>query len=1247
MDLETHPDFIDELEALISSTAGFRDIVRELDDTSVILKSDTKELDYVHANDLLVMQAALLSCTNRHDNVSLTEDSFSNLGYAQIVMHCAESGDEESGQNCLLSSQGRKATLTLIAHISAAYASKGIPINFAKVLASCSVCPLELLCRLHAGGVMCIEDYIALNVQNPQVIADLSRSLFASCQLLDQSEPSAFTFSVFMCALVSSAYSVSDHNDASSSVRKVCRTMLETLLQRLLKANEEGQPITCGDLLGPLLPSPLVQQTAVLCYAQELLSCILAYNPVYKVTQAMSSHHNWTYKKCSLWLLGMFQKSMQVLNVEQVTTQLCKALNSKEVNWYMLLTALSVYVTTYKDCKLLIGLIETLLKGAFECLDTENLVSAFLLARHASQEAPQIFPPYSSWFEKYFGFSDTTYASSSRTFAFLVKFLSEMVPFEQPKYLKAHLQKPAHASPKCRVIYHDYVALAKTRLQDFEIADERNAFSEDAEQLAQVHGFVQKSIEDFAAKGKIPRAVIEASIFKKPYFTGQFLPVLLNPKNFPEHRGVVCSMVQGLLQHGKISQERYDRFVDDCNKKETDDTFDVEMNSPVPLPEHLLAKLKSGSLPNKDCEVIVLRIIDEVKKNEREGLENALNLEQELPYSKEMFELLHFAGEACCHQQPHPWIKCLLLALGSSLSTVRLLAAFLWRQLTTTKVMDKQGAEIFTQFLLSVPVMWEDKPLKIFVSGATYISMQEAVFLWLPLSTLQERRQFLQLSAVYLIAAAKQAPCTTVPPYVPEVLLKKFEFVVQRNECTLDEIDSDAWKQCSKSPVKDWLQPGKLSVQEWVNYESKISDGVNATITPVMRQDLLRFLADVDSARCLCATLLRVLVCRGPRLPNHAHLHILLQSLLLNSSSSFSGKAVPFATEALIQIETEVAGCPMDVVERAINFFRIYCHLPAYCLLVNRTDDCPTSESVKLFIQVINNNLLQILCRQQDMPVLTLHLFKGLLQSNLSRAHASTILEQCPVLVLCLICHWNTIFPVLALEPVKCEELGNLLTNVEKLFSVVAEFLAGSEESGKKLSKISKTWLPAFVLACSISSEQVMPLHYKSLKPMVQTMVLQFLLLFCQRNDSKSKGGLKTCLSRFLQENPSLCTSLEPASFDTALMNTLMSSLDFFMLLVYCFDFIVNYVEQQEVKKSCCINTAILLMVHIDTIDGDILSDDRAPAELQAEGVCTPISTSAKLYSLIKNTPPAVLKSLPKTTLAMCPTVFRQCIEHL
>ncbi|XP_077503156.1 uncharacterized protein LOC144113742 [Amblyomma americanum] len=1187
--METNASFIDELETLITGSAGAREILCELSDPSIVLKGDRKDLDYVETDDLLVMQAALLSCTNRRDDVSLTKENFSDLGYAQIAIHCAESDDESSGQNCLLNDQGRKAALTLTAHVNATSTSKGIPVNFAKVLASCTVCPLELLCRLHAGGVMFIEDYIALNVQKPQVIADLSRSLFACCQNCEQNEPFAFTFSVFMCALVSSAYSASDHNIASPSVRKVCCTVLETVLQRLLKANEEGQTLTCGDLLGPLLKRPLVQHSAIRCYAQELLSCILAYNPVYKVAQAMSSHHMWTYKKCSPWLFGMFQKAMQVLTVSDVTSQLSKTLNSKEVNWYMLLTALSVYVTTYHDCKLLIGLIETLLKTAFKCLDMEYLVSAILLARHAAQEAPQIFPPYSSWFEKYFGFSDTTCANSSRTFAFLVKFLSDMVPFEQAKYLKVHLQKPAYASSECRMLYHDYVALAKTRLHDLEAVDERNTSCEDQEHSAQVHESVQKAIEDFAAKGKLSRSVIEASIFKKPYFTGQFLPVLLDPKNFSDEREVVRSMAQKLLQHGKISRERYDKFIHECEEQHGDEG-DVEMENSVFMPEHLLAQLRSGC---KDCETIILRLIEEVKKNEREYPNRTLELGHEIPNSKEIFEVLQFASEAYCHQPPQAWIKSVLLAMGSSLCTVHLLAAFLWNQLTTQ--MDKQAAEVFSYFLLYVPALWEDQLLKVSVHGTTYMSMHEAVFSCLSLSTSQGRMQFLQLSVTYLTEAAKQVPSTSLPPCVPKVLVKKFQFVMQRAESKLDKIDSDTWKKCSKSPIEDWIQSGKLSVSEWVNFESQITDDVSST-SPVLRQDYLQFLADADSARCLCLTLLRVLV-SGPGVPNYSHLQILLQSLLLNPPSGVFDKAVPFATEALTQMEAEIASSSVDEAEMAVNFFKMYCHLPAYCLLVNRRDDCPTSESVKIFIRVVNKYL--VLCSQEETPGLALHLFKGLFQSNLSKSHASSILEQCPILVLYLIRHWKIVSPVLALEYIKCEELSSLLTGIKKLYTLAEEFIAGSEESGKRLSKITQTWFPAFVLACSLSAHQVVPPHYKTLKPALQTMAIQFLLLLCKRDHNNHNDGLKVYASSFLEENPNLCFSLEPASFNTALMQNLMSALDFFLLLVFCFSLVVENVERQEPKRSCCMNTALLLMTHIDTIDEDVLNVGMSSAHLQ------------------------------------------------
>ncbi|KAH9365581.1 hypothetical protein HPB48_019622 [Haemaphysalis longicornis] len=1101
-------------------------------------------------------------------------------------------------------------------------------VDFAKVLTSCAVCPLELLSRLHAGNVMRIEDYIALNVQNPRVIADLSRSLLTSCQLAVRSEPAALTFSVSACAVVNCAYSGSDLNDGGPSVRKVCRTVLETLLLRLLKACEEGQ--ACGDLLGPLLKSPFARKSAIRSCAGDALACILAYNPVYKVTQAISSHHKWTSKNCSPWLLGTFQKVMQVLTVAEVTGQLQKTLNSKEVNWYMLLTALSVYVATYQDCTLLTGLIESLLKTAFECLGMEHLVSAFLLARQAAQEAPLTFPPYSSWFEKYFGFSDTTYANSSNTFAFLVKVLSDMVPFERSRYLRAHIQKPAHAPPKCRPLYHDYVILAKTRLQDLEEADDKPA-SEDQEQFAQAYGFVRECLEDFAAKGKIPRSVIEASIFKKPYFSGQFLPVLLNRSNFPEQQDVVCSLVQGLFQHGKISKERYEKFLSDGEKRQREGgDQDVEMSSAPSLLEHLIAHMRCEPLTEEDCAAVVTDLSQEIQKRETEELQRTLELGVESADCKDVFELLYFVGKACCQQPQKPWVTTFQLSMTRSLCTVRVLGKFLW-ELLTGKQMDKEEAEVFSRFLLCMPVMWEDRPVQVSFQGTTYSSVHEAMFSSFPLATHQDRRRFLQLSATYLTLAAQQTKATALlPSCVPEVLIKKFKFVAHRAGHLRKELDPVTWTRFKESPAKQWLESHDLSVQEWVDLESRICDD---TASAILRQDLLSFISSGRSARHLCAALLQALVSGGPRTPNYSQLQILLQSLLLNPARDESGESVPFATQALVQMEDHVPYCGLNGEEKAARFFRLYVHLPPYCLLVNRPEDCPTSESVQLFITVVNKHLLQ--CSPEATPSVTLHLFRGLLQSNLSRAHASSILEQCPVLAYRLALHWKTIAPILDQETVKCDELGNLMAGVRKLYALAEEFVAGSVDSGRKLSKISKTWLPALVLACSISADGRMPSHYDALTASVQQKTLQFLTVLCQR---KAWGSdLKACISKFILDNPSLCSAL--ALFDAALMNTLMPALDFFELLVSSFNLIVDVVCRQDSKCGCCLSTAISLMARLETIDGDFQSWDAA-----AEGA--PSSASARLYALVRKAPAAVLRSLPETTVANCPEGLRQCIEQ-
>lgn len=42
-------------------------------------------------------------------------------------------------------------------------------------------------------------------------------------------------------------------------------------------------------------------------------------------------------------------------------------------------------------------------------------------------------------------------------------------------------------------------------------------------------GDVQLALENFGRSGKIPSNILQASIFRKPYFVGRFLPALLCP----------------------------------------------------------------------------------------------------------------------------------------------------------------------------------------------------------------------------------------------------------------------------------------------------------------------------------------------------------------------------------------------------------------------------------------------------------------------------------------------------------------------------------------------------------------------------------------------------------------------------------------------------------------------------------------------------------------------------------------------
>uniref|UniRef100_A0A5F9CMA1 FA complementation group A n=1 Tax=Oryctolagus cuniculus TaxID=9986 RepID=A0A5F9CMA1_RABIT len=136
-----------------------------------------------------------------------------------------------------------------------------------------------------------------------------------------------------------------------------------------------------------------------------------------------------------------------------------------------------------------------------------------------------------------FGSTRGYHGSSKKALVFLFKFLSDLVPFEAPRCLQVHILHPPLVPDKYRSLLSDYVSLAKTRLADLKVSIENMGLYEDlasagdiAEPDSQAAQDVAKAVSVFEHTGKIPVTVMEASIFRRSYYTGHFLPALLTPR---------------------------------------------------------------------------------------------------------------------------------------------------------------------------------------------------------------------------------------------------------------------------------------------------------------------------------------------------------------------------------------------------------------------------------------------------------------------------------------------------------------------------------------------------------------------------------------------------------------------------------------------------------------------------------------------------------------------------------------------
>ncbi|CAK6436537.1 unnamed protein product [Pipistrellus nathusii] len=252
---------------------------------------------------------------------------------------------------------------------------------------------------------------------------------------------------------------------------------------------------------------------------------------------------DWSFARTHPLLTGLYRRLFVLLSPEELVGHLQDVLETHEVNWQHVLSCVSTMVICFPGAQQLVtDWVTCLLARAFESFDLDCMVTVFLVVRQAALEGPSVFPSYADWFQASFGSSRGHHCSSKKALVFLFKFLSDLVPFEAPRYLQVHILHPPLVPSKYRSLLTDYVSLAKTRLADLKVSVENMGLYEDlstardvTEPHRQASQDVEKAIQMFEHTGKIPIAVMEASIFRRPYYISHFLPALLTPRVVSTH----------------------------------------------------------------------------------------------------------------------------------------------------------------------------------------------------------------------------------------------------------------------------------------------------------------------------------------------------------------------------------------------------------------------------------------------------------------------------------------------------------------------------------------------------------------------------------------------------------------------------------------------------------------------------------------------------------------------------------------
>ncbi|XP_038662422.1 Fanconi anemia group A protein-like isoform X2 [Scyliorhinus canicula] len=451
---------------------------------------------------------------------------------------------------------------------------------------------LEIVWHLHKENIVSLEELIVSNPDATAVTSWLFNDLGLLCLGTEDhhqhEEIQRQILSDIVTVLVTNGFQELNVVESDPKLRhfpQICFAVLDRMIPWLLDNvwNEKENEDAAGQNAAQFWLSMFdvasfhgaISVDSLKQFFYHALTQILTYNPVLEASDAIRMQGGWCFAKSRPLLITLYRKLFVVFSAAELITHFQQVLETHEVNWQNVLSCASTLLVCQPQTQQhLKELLARLLINSFENYELESIITAFLLARQAALEGPAVFISYSEWFKNSFGSASSYHGSSKKSLIFLLKFLTDLVPFETAQYLKVHILYPPYVASKYRVILLEYISLAKTRLSDLQVSIEELGLYED---LSTAHGppkpqcqamqDVERAILIFENSGKIPASVMEASIFRRPYYLTRFLPALLTPRVLPVSQDSRVALINSLKKADKIPDSVYSSYVHACERE--------------------------------------------------------------------------------------------------------------------------------------------------------------------------------------------------------------------------------------------------------------------------------------------------------------------------------------------------------------------------------------------------------------------------------------------------------------------------------------------------------------------------------------------------------------------------------------------------------------------------------------------------------------------------------------------------------